>query len=131
EAFTVADPNFTCATPVKFLPTIFTLVPPPGAPTAGVTLLISGPKLYMAASLMGVDPTFVVTWTFTALGLVPCAGALTVRLVPVLLTVTILPARAPNFTLVAPWRLAPLIVTVLPPAAGPYEGEMPVTTGPY
>ena len=35
----------------------------------------------------------------------------------------------PNITAVAPLKMVPVIVTVVPPAADPLVGEMPVTVG--
>ena len=35
----------------------------------------------------------------------------------------------PNFTDVAPVKFEPVIVTVVPPPAGPLLGDTPVTTG--
>jgi hypothetical protein len=45
------------------------------------------------------------------------------------LTVKPVAAVAPNVTAVAPVKLAPVIVTVVPPAAGPRVGEIEVTAG--
>ncbi|HEU0315704.1 MAG TPA: hypothetical protein VFR49_00155, partial [Solirubrobacteraceae bacterium] len=44
-------------------------------------------------------------------------------------TVKAAAGAAPNLTAVAPRRLAPAIVTVVPPAAGPEAGVRPVTVG--
>ena len=38
-------------------------------------------------------------------------------------------AVVPNFTAVAPVKLVPVIVTLVPPAKGPELGEIPVTVG--
>ena len=46
------------------------------------------------------------------------------------LTVKLVAPIAPNFTAVAPVKLAPVIVTDVPPAAGPDVGEIDVTVGP-
>ena len=40
-----------------------------------------------------------------------------------------MPAVDPNETPVAPFRSVPLIVTLVPPAAGPDVGETEVTAG--
>ena len=45
------------------------------------------------------------------------------------LTVKPVAAVAPNVTAVAPVKLVPVIVTVVPPAAGPDVGEIDVTVG--
>lgn len=44
-------------------------------------------------------------------------------------TVTSVAASEPKLTLVAPVRLVPVIVTLVPPAVGPVVGEMLVTVG--
>ena len=71
-------------------------------------------------------PPVVVTVTST----VPVApgGAVAVMLVA-LLTVKFVALVAPNLTAVAPVRLVPVIVTVVPPVAGPVLGLSPVTVG--
>jgi len=47
-----------------------------------------------------------------------------------LLTVKLLAAAPPNETPVAPVKPEPLMVTLVPPAAGPLDGLMPDTVGP-
>jgi hypothetical protein len=44
-------------------------------------------------------------------------------------TVNELAAVDPNFTALAPVSVAPVIVTVVPPATGPEDGLMPATVG--
>jgi hypothetical protein len=39
------------------------------------------------------------------------------------------PAAPPKLTLLAPVRLVPLIVTAVPPAVVPLDGDNPVTAG--
>ena len=56
------------------------------------------------------------------------AGEVTVR--PVALTPVIpVPGVEPKSTAVAPVKLVPVSVTVVPPAVGPLEGLTPVTVG--
>lgn len=45
------------------------------------------------------------------------------------LTVKLVALAAPNFTAVAPVRFVPVMVTVVPPAAGPDVGAIDVTVG--
>ena len=45
------------------------------------------------------------------------------------LTVKPVAAVAPNVTAVAPVKLVPVIVTVVPPVAGPRVGEIALTAG--
>src|SRR6202035_5433196 len=56
------------------------------------------------------------------------AGAVTVMEVAELTTSPV-PVTVPNLTVLAPVKLEPLIVTDVPPGAGPELGETPVTTG--
>jgi hypothetical protein len=44
-------------------------------------------------------------------------------------TVKLVAARPPNPTLVAPVKPLPVIVTVVPPACGPDDGEIDVIVG--
>ncbi len=45
------------------------------------------------------------------------------------LTVKLTAGVPPNCTAVAPVKLVPVMVTVVPPAVGPLVGEIPVTVG--
>ena len=66
----------------------------------------------------------------TVTSAVPAAPAGDVAVICVALF-TVKPAAAvpPNFTLVAPEKLVPVTVTVVPPTVGPDVGEMLVTVG--
>jgi hypothetical protein len=44
-------------------------------------------------------------------------------------TLTLVAGTVPKSTLVAPLKLVPLMVTVVPPAIGPLVGEIEVTAG--
>ena len=46
-----------------------------------------------------------------------------------LLTVNVVAAVLPNFTAVAPIKYVPVMVTGVPPGAGPDDGEIPVIVG--
>ena len=46
-----------------------------------------------------------------------------------LLTVNVVATTPPNLTAVAPVKLLPVMVTGVPPAAGPLAGEIEVTVG--
>ena len=50
-------------------------------------------------------------------------------MVVALLTVNVVAAVVPNFTAVAPVKLVPVMVTVVPPAVGPELGLTAVTVG--
>lgn len=69
-------------------------------------------------------PSGFVTVTFTEPEL--CAGVVAWRVVE-LLTVTELAARPPKVTDIPVWKLLPLIVTVVPPSAGPDIGDTLLT----
>ena len=68
-----------------------------------------------------------VTITLTAPAAVP-AGDTTV-IWPALLTVNEVAALAPNLTAVAPVKLVPLIVTLVPPATSPDGGASELSVG--
>ncbi len=70
-------------------------------------------------------PEGVVTVTST----VPVPAGLSAVMVLSLTTVTFVAAVVPKSTTVAPVNPVPVIVTSVPPAAGPVVGERPVTTG--
>jgi hypothetical protein len=74
---------------------------------------------------MALVPDGVVTWTST----VPLPAGEVAVIWLELTTVTLVAAAAPKVTEVAPVRLEPLIVTDVPPAAGPLVGEIEETTG--
>ena len=106
---------------------IVTLVPPLDGPADGLMLVTVGPPTYVywSAALVALVPPAVVTVTCTVP--VAPAGAVAVMLVAVsAVTVAVLP---PNLTVVAPLRLVPVIVTKVPPVAGPVDGLTPVTVG--
>ena len=69
-------------------------------------------------------PPGVVTVTST----MPLPGGL-VTVTCVLESAVIVPAAPPKLTLVAPARLVPVIVTAVPPAVVPLDGDTPVTAG--
>ena len=56
------------------------------------------------------------------------SGAVAVIFVA-LVTVTLVAALLPNITAVAPVKPLPVMVTLVPPAVGPDDGEIPATAG--
>jgi hypothetical protein len=50
-------------------------------------------------------------------------------MVVALITVKLIAGAPPKLTLVTPVKLIPVMVTTVPPAAGPEVGEMPITVG--
>src|SRR5207244_3957629 len=88
---------------------------------------LGGTYVKRSAALVALVPLGVVTVTSTVLPGVP-AGAVAVIWVAVL-PVRLVAGLLANLTAVAPARLVPVIVTVVPPGAGPDDGLTPVTAG--
>ena len=120
-------PNLTAVAPVKLVPVTVTEVPPAVGPAVGDIALTVGTPMkvnWSAADVADVPPAVV-----TVISTVPVpAGEVAVMEVAEL---TVKPAAfvAPNFTAVAPVKLVPVIVTLVPPATGPDVGEIEVTVG--
>jgi hypothetical protein len=122
------EPNFTAVAPVKPEPVMVTEVPPDVGPEAGEMAVTVGPAavyVNLSADVFAEVPPGVVTVTSS----VPVpAGDFTV--IWLSFTTTRLVADVlSNFTDVAPVKPDPVIVTEVPPAAGPVAGEMAVTVG--
>jgi hypothetical protein len=119
-------PNFTAVAPVRLVPVTVTDVPPPLVPVLGVTAVTVGtPKnVKLSAALVAVVPDGVTTVTST----VPAGSAGETIVIDVAeLTTRPVPGVAPKLTAVAPVKLVPVTVTVVPPAIGPAEGLTLVT----
>jgi hypothetical protein len=121
-------PNRTAVAPVNPEPVTVTAVPPASGPEVGLTPVTTGRATYekRSALLVGLVPAGVVTVTST----VPePAGEVAVTWVS---ETTVKPVAAvdPKLTPVAPVNPVPVIVTSVPPAAGPEVGLIPVTVGP-
>jgi len=85
-------------------------------------------QVYWSAGWFIADvPPGVVTVT----SMVPAAwgGMITVIVVALVTDTGVVLDMLPNFTAVAPVKPVPVIVTVIPPDAGPDPGETPVTVG--
>jgi hypothetical protein len=106
-----------------------TVVPPAVGPPVGEMLVTVGAakKVNWSALLVADVPPGVVTVTST----VPAvwAGDVTVMVVPLPPTVKVVTTVLPKLTAVAPVKLLPVMVTLVPPAIGPPVGETPVTVG--
>ena len=82
--------------------------------------------MYRSAALVALVPPGVVTVTST----VPAKPAMAVAVTLVaLLTLKLVALVDPNLTAVAPVKLVPVIVTMVPPAVGPAVGATCVTVG--
>ncbi len=113
---------------MKPVPVMVTLVPPAAGPELGLTFEIAGAatKVNSSLALTGLVPFGVVTVTSTSPG--ACAGAVAVIWVGVS-TVKLAAGVTPKFTSVAPVRSAPVMVTLVPPIAGPEPGLTLETVG--
>ncbi len=122
----VTLPNFTTVAPDRLVPVIVTDVPPAVGPDVGLIPVTAGATRYVYSSADDVAevPAAVTTVTLT----IPVPAGL-VATICVALALTIVAELAPKSTAVAPARLTPLIVTDVPPAAGPDAGLIPATLG--
>jgi hypothetical protein len=121
-------PKLTAVAPVNPLPVIVTAVPPAIGPPAGETPVTTGAAMYVkwSAELVAEVPPGVVTVTST----VPASPAGEVALMLVgLTTVTSVAALVPKLTVTGAMNPVPVIVTAVPPAAGPDAGATTVTVG--
>ena len=84
-----------------------------------------GMYLKLSNGLAGLVPAGVVTVTLTVP--VPADEVAVIEVAE--LTTTPVAAAVPNLTAVAPVKLLPEIVTLVPPAAGPDFGDREVTQG--
>src|SRR5580658_5891965 len=119
-------PNVTVAPVAKFVPVIVTAVPPAVDPLVGETLLTVGATTYVNPLLK--LPLCPLTFTFTVTAPALPAGAVAVILV-LLTTVTFVAAVLPNVTVAPEAKFVPVMVTAVPPAAGPLFGDTLVTVG--
>jgi len=65
----------------------------------------------------------------TVISTTPVPAGETALIEVALLTTNDAAAAAPNLTAVAPVKFVPLMVTLVPPADGPFAGEIEVTVG--
>ncbi len=65
----------------------------------------------------------------TVTSTVPALALGEVAVIEVALSAVMVPAEAPKLTVVAPLRLVPVMVTLVPPAVGPDDGLTPETVG--
>ncbi len=122
----VTLPNLTAVAPDRFVPAIVTDVPPAVGPELGLIPVTAGATIYVYSSADDVAevPPAVTTVTST----VPVPAGL-VATICVAVSLVIVAVTLPNCTAVAPAKLVPLIVTAVPPVAGPEVGLIPVTLG--
>jgi hypothetical protein len=121
-------PKLTTVAPVKLVPVIVTIVPPAVGPLVGDTLVTVGAATYVNSSAgeIAETPPGVVTVTST----VPADPAGAVAVIDVSeMTVNVVAGLFPKLTAVAPVKLVPVIVTIVPPAVDPLVGDRLVTVG--
>ena len=119
-------PKVTWVAPVSPVPVIVTSVPPATDPVFGLRLetVGTGTNVNWSPAVAALAPPLFLTVTST----VPALAAGDTAVIDVeLLTVKLLAAVPPKLTPVAPVSPVPVIVTVVPPAAGPWAGETAVT----
>lgn len=120
-------PNVTLLTAVRFVPVIVTVLPPTVTPLYGaMAVTVGGVSAKLKSALGALVPPGVVTCTL-AVPPLPL-GVVHVMLV-LFTTVTPVAAAPPMLTPVAPEKLLPVIVTLVPPFAVPLVGEMLLTMG--
>jgi len=119
-------PNVTDVAPLKLVPVMVTDVPPAAGPELALTPVTVGAPTKVYAELRVPVPFGVVTCTLD----VPDEWAGVIAVIEVALTTAKAAAAVPpNATDVAPVKLVPVIVTVVPPAVVPEVGLMLVTVG--
>src|SRR6202165_1452048 len=122
------EPKLTAVAPVRLVPVMVTLVPPAVEPVLGLTpdTVGAAAKLNWSAELVALVPAGAVTVTST----VPAASAGEVAVMEVAeFTTKVVAAVEPKLTAVAPVRLVPVIMALVPPAVGPELGLTLVTVG--
>jgi len=110
---------FTLVAPVKFSPVIVIAVPAERGPDGGLTLVIVGAAIYVNALALVAIPPIV----FTEILCVPTLPAGVIAVMDVAdATITLVASTPPTVTIVAPVKLLPVIVIVVPPVIGPETG---------
>ena len=123
---TATPPKWTAVAPVKLVPVMVTLVPPRAEPELGlIDVMVGAVAVNRSALEAALEPSAVVT-------LIPCvpagrAGATAV--ICVADTTVKLTATPPKWTAVAPVKLVPVMVTLVPPRAEPELGLIDVMVG--
>src|SRR5439155_921443 len=120
--------TLTVAPAAKLVPVMVTAVPPVVGPDAGATLLTvgAGPRYVKPLASVPFCASGLVTVTLTAPA--ACAGVVAV-IVELFTTLTPVAALPPTLTVAPVTKLAPVIVTAVPPVVGPEEGATVLTVG--
>jgi len=126
ETLSAEPPKETVAPAWKPDPLTVTDVPPALGPLDGATDVTVGPATYVKQPPhVPVCVSGFVTTTFT----LPAACAVVVPAMVVGVIVETVNADPPNETVAPDWKSVPVIVTAVPPSAGPLVGVIPVTVG--
>ncbi|HEY8824113.1 MAG TPA: hypothetical protein VIP07_04430 [Candidatus Limnocylindria bacterium] len=122
-----ADPaNETVAPAWKFVPATVTEVPPALGPLFGVTEETVGAATYVKQPVqLPLCVSGLVTITFTE----PAARAVVVPVIVVALMVETVRVEPPKLIVAPVWNPLPLMVTAVPPTAGPLVGATELTVG--
>ena len=124
------DPKLTNAPTVKLVPVIVTTVPPTVEPVAGLSWemvgVLSATKVNRVASEVAETPVRFCTRTLTSPG--SEAGA-TARISPWVMIVTLAASTSPKKTCEPSTKSVPVMVTGVPPVAGPVVSEIEETVG--
>ena len=102
-----------------------TVVPPASGPNVGAKPEMLGAGRYPKVPADVPVPFGVVTLTVTA----PAPAGATAVICVAELTVKLVALMPPNCTAVAPVKPVPVMMTLVPPAAGPDVGARPVIVG--
>ena len=127
KAVAAVAPNLTAVAPLRLVPVMITVVPPPVGPALGAIDVTEGAPTYVnwsAAEMVETPPGVVTRTSITP----EPAGAVAVMDVDEL-NVKLVAGVAPKLTAVTPVKLVPVMVTAVPPACGPEPGAMAVTVG--
>lgn len=122
------EPKLTDVVPKNPDPVMVTAVAPTSGPELGETLVITGAYVKSSAVVVVIGETPLALATVTTTVPVPAGD---VAFMTESLITENFAGDPPNLTLDAPVNPLPVIVTVVPPAAGPFVGLRPVTTGIY
>ena len=118
-------PNVTAEAPVKPVPGMTTLVPPVAGPDVGARPVTDGAGRKLNVPALVEEPPPVVTLTVTD----PLPAAVTAVIWVAELTVKLAAAVPPKLTAEVPVKFVPVMVTDVPPPAGPEVGASPLTVG--
>jgi hypothetical protein len=109
------------------VPVIVTFVPPARGPWLGLTPVTVGAPYWNWSCLEGALVPFAVVTVTITIPVVPAGDVATIEFTE--FTVKPVASFDPNLTAMAPVKLVPVIVTAVPPAAGPFLGESFLTVG--